>query len=107
MRACRPPSPPLLQHIDSYCVRLCAFAGLLVWQASPVFALELNQATEAELDGLHGLGPALTRRVLQARQVRAFASWDDFRQRVSGMGAAKARALSAQGLTIEGQAFLP
>ena len=66
-------------------------------------ALELNQATEAELDSLKGMGPALSARVLQARQTRGFADWTDFMRRVPGVGTAKAEAFAAQGLTVNGQ----
>jgi len=69
------------------------------------WALELNQATEAELDGLKGMGPSLSRKVLAARNIQAFSSWADFRQRVSGIGTAKAKQFSEQGLTIQGQPF--
>ena len=69
-------------------------------------ALDLNQANEAELDGLKGMGPTLSRKVLAARQHQPFASWADFLRRVSGVGTAKAKLFSEQGLTIEGQAFV-
>ncbi len=71
-----------------------------------VLALDLNQASEAELDGLKGMGPSLSRKVLAARQHQPFASWVDFLRRVSGVGTAKAKLFSEQGLTIEGQAFV-
>ena len=41
--------------------------------SGPIAALEINQATEAELDNLRGLGPAFTRRVIAARAEQAFA----------------------------------
>ena len=68
-------------------------------------ALELNQANEAELDALRGMGPALNRRVRQAREAQPFTAWPDFLRRVSGVGAAQARALAAQGLTVQGRAY--
>ena len=68
-------------------------------------ALELNQASEAELDGLRGMGPALNRVVRQAREQRPFATWSDFQARVAGVGSAKARAFSEQGLTVNGQPY--
>lgn len=67
--------------------------------------MELNLATEAELDGLKGMGPSLSRKVLAAREIRTFSNWADFRQRVSGIGTAKAKQFSEQGLTVDGQAF--
>ena len=68
-------------------------------------ALEINQANEAELDSLKGMGPALSRQVLKARAEGEFQSWADVLQRVSGMGRAKAQQFSAQGLTVNGQPF--
>ena len=84
---------------------LC-WLGLCI--VSPLaWALELNLATEAELDSLKGMGPSLSRKVLAAREERAFTNWADFQQRVSGVGMAKAKQFSAQGLTVGGQAFSP
>ncbi len=74
--------------------------------SGPIAALEINQATEAELDNLRGLGPAFTRRVIAARAEQAFADWPDLMRRVKGMGKATAQKLSEQGLTVQGQAFL-
>ena len=82
---------------------LLTATSLLSTQA---LALDLNQANEAELDGLKGMGPSLSRKVLAARQHQPFTSWADFLRRVSGMGTAKAKLFSEQGLTIEGQAFV-
>ena len=70
---------------------------------APAWALEVNQATEAELDGLRGLGPALTRRILAERSLRPFADWQDLMRRVSSMGGVTAQKLSAQGLTVQNQ----
>jgi competence protein ComEA len=68
-------------------------------------ALELNQASEAELDSLLGVGPALSGRILQARRSGPFTDWADLIQRVPGIGTRSARKLSAQGATIQGQGF--
>ena len=70
-------------------------------------ALEINQATEAELDSLRGLGPAFTRRVLAARSQQPFKDWPDLMRRVSGMGPRVVRKLSDQGLTVQGQVLSP
>ena len=72
---------------------------------APAWALEVNQATEAELDGLRGLGPAFTRRILAERSLRPFADWPDLMRRVSGMGDVTAQKLSAQGLTVNSQSL--
>jgi competence protein ComEA len=77
----------------------------LPWLLAPAWALEVNHATEAELDGLRGLGPAFTRRILSERNIRPFADWPDLMRRVSGMGGVTAQKLSAQGLTVNSQSL--
>lgn len=67
--------------------------------------LDLNRAREMDLDGLKGIGPALSTRILQARETRPFSSWQDLQQRVKGMGPALARRLSEQGARIEGKGW--
>ncbi|WP_310625151.1 helix-hairpin-helix domain-containing protein [Limnohabitans sp.] len=70
-----------------------------------VHALEINQANEAELDSIKGMGPSLSAKVLQARVQGPFTSWRDLMQRVAGIRHNKARQFSEQGLTVNGQAF--
>jgi competence protein ComEA len=70
-------------------------------------ATEANQATEAELDSVKGLGPASTARILQAREQAPFKDWADFLHRVKGFKAATAARLSDGGLTVNGAAFEP
>ena len=76
---------------------------LMLGLLAPVWALEVNHATEAELDGLRGLGPVFTRRILTERSLRPFADWPDLMRRVAGMGPVTAQNLSAQGLTVKNQ----
>jgi competence protein ComEA len=68
-------------------------------------ALEVNDATEAQLDGMRGLGPSQTARILQAREAGPFINWADFMARVKGVKAPTARKLSAQGLTVGGTPY--
>lgn len=69
--------------------------------------LDLNRAREMDLDGLKGVGPALSSRILKAREVRPFSNWQDLQQRVKGMGPALSKSLSDQGARIEGHAWRP
>jgi competence protein ComEA len=80
---------------------------VLLCASHAVFALEINQATDAELDSLKGMGPSLSAKVLKARSDGPFKSWADLRQRVSGVGRSKAQQFSDQGLTVNGQALKP
>ena len=77
------------------------FAGLCYAQ------IELNQASEIDLDGLKGIGPATTRQVLAERQKAPFKDWPDVLARIRGLGPQKAASLSAQGLTVQGVPFSP
>ncbi len=68
--------------------------------------LELNQATQAELEQLPGMGPALSEALLaERRRGGPFADWRALVRRVRGVGPASARRLSAAGLRIDGQAW--
>jgi competence protein ComEA len=69
------------------------------------FALDINQANEAELDSVKGMGPALSAKVLKARTQGPFKDWNDLMQRVSGIRQNKAQQFSEQGLTVNGQVF--
>ena len=75
---------------------------ITAWAGLPV---EINQASEIDLDGLRGIGPAMSRQVLAERQSGAYASWRDLMRRVKGLGERKARALSDEGLRVNGQAY--
>ncbi len=69
--------------------------------------VDLNKATEIDLDGLNGVGPALTRELMTERQKSPFQDWPDVMQRVKGIGPKKAASLSAQGLRVQGQGYDP
>ena len=81
--------------------------GALVCAQLSVFALEINQSNEAELDSIKGMGPAMTRKVLNARAEKPFINWKDLMSRVTGMGKNKAQHFSDQGVLVNGLAFTP
>ena len=78
---------------------------LLLSCGSALADLEINQASQADLERLRGVGPQLSTRILAARALRAFSDWDDLRSRVTGLGAVQAARLSREGLTVAGSAF--
>ena len=69
--------------------------------------MDVNTATEAELDGIKGIGPGLSGRILQERQNAPFKDWADFISRVKGIGDKNAAKFSASGLTVNGAAYTP
>jgi competence protein ComEA len=76
------------------------FAGL-TWAQQ----IDLNKATEVELDALKGVGPVLTKAVMDERKKAPFKNWEDATSRVKGLGTQKASSLSDQGVRIQGSAY--
>ncbi|GAA4422121.1 ComEA family DNA-binding protein [Acidovorax lacteus] len=68
-------------------------------------AVDANKASVADLDGVKGIGPAMSARIVAEREKSPFKDWHDFTQRVSGVGEKTAEKLSAEGLTINGRKF--
>lgn len=68
-------------------------------------AVDVNEATVADLDSIKGIGPGTSAKILEERKGAKFKDWDDFIQRVSGIGDKRAAKLSAEGLTVNGAAF--
>ena len=84
--------------------RLCA-ALILVGVSGWAGAIEINQANEAELDSVRGFGPPTTARILLERAKAPFSNWADLMRRVKGIKDARARQLSSEGMTVNGQPY--
>lgn len=67
--------------------------------------IDLNKATETELDALKGIGPVLSKQVIDERKKAPFKDWSDVTSRVKGIGDQKALSLSQQGVRVQGNAF--
>ncbi|RYF35253.1 MAG: helix-hairpin-helix domain-containing protein [Comamonadaceae bacterium] len=81
-------------------------AALAMLCAATAFAaVDVNKASAADLDGLKGIGPVMSKRILAERKKSEFKSWDDLVTRVKGVGQNTATKLSAEGLTVNGEAF--
>ncbi|HET9977635.1 MAG TPA: helix-hairpin-helix domain-containing protein [Burkholderiaceae bacterium] len=64
-------------------------------------AVDVNAASQAELETVKGIGPGLSARILDERQRKGpFKDWADFVARVKGVGAGAAAKFSADGLRI-------
>ncbi len=68
-------------------------------------AVDVNKATEAELDGIKGIGPVTSKLIMFERKKGEFKNWDDFVARVKGVGDKSAAAFSAEGLTVSGAKY--
>lgn len=77
----------------------------MLYAAAAFAAVDVNTAKAADLDGVKGIGPAMTQRILDERKKGKFKNWDDLITRVKGLGETSAGKLSAEGLTVNGEAY--
>ncbi|MCC2634377.1 MAG: hypothetical protein K0S48_2263 [Ramlibacter sp.] len=75
--------------------------------AAALAAVDVNTARALDLDGMKGIGPAMSRRILDERKKGQFKDWPDLLSRVKGLGESSAAKLSAEGLTVNGESFKP
>lgn len=84
--------------------KVLAFVALL-YAAAAFAAVDVNKATAADLDGIKGIGPAISTRILDERKKANFKDWNDLIERVKGVGEGTAAKFSAEGLTVNGTSF--
>ncbi|GAA4329910.1 helix-hairpin-helix domain-containing protein [Variovorax defluvii] len=85
--------------------KILAVSAMLLAAASSWAAVDANKASDAELDAIRGVGPSLSKRIIDARKNGSFKDWPDLMARVKGVKESKAAKLSAEGLTVNGQSF--
>ncbi len=77
-------------------------SALLAFQAH---AVDVNKASQAELEAAKGIGPAKAKAIIDERNKGgAFKSWDDLDARVKGVGEKTSENMKKAGLTIAGGA---
>lgn len=82
---------------------LALFAAM--YMAVSFAAVDVNKATAAELDGIKGIGPSISGKIVDERKKGDFKDWNDFIGRVKGIGKSNAAKFSTQGLTVGGAGF--
>ncbi|MBC5766896.1 ComEA family DNA-binding protein [Ramlibacter albus] len=87
----------MLKKILAVLAMLYAFAAMA--------AVDVNKGTAAELDSVKGIGPGTSKAIVDERKKGEFKSWEDFIERVKGVGDKRAAHLSEAGLTVNGQAY--
>ena len=78
---------------------------LATFALSAFAAVDVNKATQAELETVKGIGPGLSGKILEARKSGAFKNWGDLVERVGGVGPGNAARFSQAGMTVAGAAF--
>ncbi len=76
-------------------------AGLALFLAAGLAsAVDVNRATQAELEALKGVGPGIATKILDERKKGSFKDWTDLIDRVQGIGENNAAKFSTEGLTV-------
>lgn len=86
--------------------KILATVGML-YAAASFAAVDVNKASAAELDSIKGVGPGISTKILDERKKGTFKDWADFVDRVGGVGEGNAAKFSAEGMTVNGEAFKP
>jgi competence protein ComEA len=76
-----------------------------LYTAASFAGVDVNRASEAELDSINGVGPSISSKILDERKKGNFKDWADLIHRVHGVGEANATRLSNAGLTVGGVAY--
>ena len=78
---------------------------VMLYAAAAFAAVDVNKATAAELDGVKGIGPSISKAIVDERKKGDFKNWEDLITRVKGIGEGNAAKFSAEGLTVKGETF--
>lgn len=83
---------------------LLAIVALIASIGFAFASVEVNQADQAALDGIKGIGPTTSKAILDARKKGGnFKDWDDLQTRVKGIGDKSSDKFSQAGLTVNGK----
>lgn len=77
----------------------------MLYAAACFAAVDVNKASAAELDSIKGIGPGISTKILDERKKGNFKDWNDFIERVKGVGEGNAAKFSAEGLTVGGATY--
>jgi len=81
------------------------FAAMLCSASMAMAGVDVNTATEADLDSVRGLAPSSKARILKAREQGLFKDWADLMRRVKGIKHGTAHKLSDSSLSVIGKPF--
>ncbi len=82
---------------------LFAVATLITTMGLAFAQVDVNKADQAALDGVKGIRPAMSKKIVEERKKGEFKDWADFEKRVKGIGDKSGVKLSQAGLTVGGK----
>jgi competence protein ComEA len=83
---------------------MLAVATLVASMGFAFAQVDVNKADAAALDSVKGVGPAMSKAIIDARTKGGdFKDWSDFQKRVKGVADKRAAQLSKAGLQVNGQ----
>jgi len=81
-----------------------AIAALMLSMGLAFAQVDVNKASQAELDGVKGIGPAISKQIVDERaKGGSYKDWSDLETRVKGIGAKNSAKMSEAGLRVGGQ----
>jgi competence protein ComEA len=95
-----------ITHGDKHMIKklMLAVATLVATMGFAFAQVDVNKADVAALDGVKGVGPKMSKTILDERTKNGdFKDWADFQKRVKGVGDKSAAKLSAAGLQVNGK----
>ena len=82
---------------------MLAVAAMVATMGFAFAQVDVNKADAAALDSIKGVGPTLSKAILDERAKGQFKDWPDFQKRVKGVGDKRAEKLSSAGLLVSGK----
>jgi competence protein ComEA len=80
-----------------------AIAALAASMSMAFAQVDVNKADAAALDSVKGVGPSMSKTIIDERAKGEFKDWADFQKRVKGVGEKRAAKLSEAGLQVNGK----
>ena len=82
---------------------MLAVAAMIATMGLAFAQVEVNKADAAALDGVKGVGPSMSKAILDERAKGEFKDWADFQKRIKGVREKRAMKLSQAGLVVAGK----
>ena len=82
---------------------MLALATLVASTGFAFAQVDVNKADAAALDSVKGVGPSMSKAIIDERSKGEFKDWADFQKRVKGVGEKRAAKLSQAGLQVNGK----